>query len=238
MKKQIFSTFALIIAGLALSVGLSYAATWAEPTSSSDMRSTVITQGATTQIKTAGLSVNTFSAAQAAEFKQQAFFQDLIRGGVPANTNSTLKIGGLGLDGITRTVNTIIDGKLTVTGVLSSTTLNTPSEINLCANGAGEIGKCNMQTQYSQSGYYLNGGAIQGVCYIPMSVERDSQYQMDDKTVTVIMGADNQYGPCTRKQTVHMYPGDASVNLDPDYTCGGGSNYCSAITIEEIINIQ
>jgi hypothetical protein len=239
MKKQIFSTVLLLVLGLMLSVGLSYAATFVEPTSTSDFRPSVITPGTVDQTKTAGLSVNTFSAAQDAEFKQQTFFQDLIRGGIPADVNSTLNIGGVDFGGITHTVNTIINGKLTIDGTLASTTLNTSTEINLCANSLGEIGKCGTQTLYSQNGYYFDGGPITGVCDQAMSIVRDPQYQNDDKTVTVIRGYDNQNGSCIRKETVRMVPGAASVQLEHNYSCGGsGGNYCSAVTIQEIINIQ
>jgi hypothetical protein len=237
MKKQILSTISILVLGLMLSVGLSYAMPQEDPASTSTVVPSVITRGVTGQIKTAGLSVNTFSAAQNAEFKQQTFFQDLIRGGSPADTDSVLKIGGVDLGGVTRTVYTIITGKLTVDSTLASSMLNTANEINLCANDQGEIEKCTTQSTYSQNGYALVGqGVITGVCQVPLSVDREPAYQSEDKTVTVVVAMDNG---CIRKQSVRMVPGSASENLDPNFNCGGGgSNTCSAIVNMEIINIQ
>lgn len=138
------STIKLVILGIILSVGLSYAATWTGPTGVAPANNVdvPVNAGPTLQDKQGGLSVNTFAALGDAQLKQQAFFRGPVKGIDVGSTNPTLEIGGTSTTGATKRVVTTVNGNLNSGATIGSTELKNTTLNTLCSDDRGHIVFC------------------------------------------------------------------------------------------------
>jgi len=138
------STIKLVILGILLSVGLSYAATWTAPTGAAPTGNidVPINAGPTLQEKKAGLSVNTFAALGDAQLKQQAFFRGPVKGIDVGSANPTLEIGGTTTGGTSARVVTTVNGNLNSGVTIGSTELKNTTLNRLCSDDKGHVVFC------------------------------------------------------------------------------------------------
>lgn len=134
----------LIIFGLVLAFGLNYAdaQTWRDPSGRAapfDNIDAPVHVLSGLQIKDGGLSVNTFVAAQNAQFNQQLFLRGIIRGGFPGDgaSTSTVTFGGNG-----KTVSGDVSGTLSANKYLQSLDVDGYAETQLCADQNGNVIAC------------------------------------------------------------------------------------------------
>lgn len=133
----------LVIFGLVLAFGLNYvsAQTWSDPSGAAPSNNIEVPVHSLSglQIKTGGLSVNTFVAAQDAQFDQQLFLRGMIRGGFPGDgtTSSTVTFGGNG-----KTVSGEVTGTLRATTYLQSLEVDGNTRTPLCADQNGNVVAC------------------------------------------------------------------------------------------------
>lgn len=140
------SSIKLVVLGVILSVGLSYAAfqstTWTPGAPLTDNVDSPITAGPVLQDKQGGLSVNTFAALGNAELKQQAFFRGPVKGIDVGSANPTLEIGGTTTGGTSARVVTTVNGNLNSGVTIGSTELKNTTLNRLCSDDKGHVVFC------------------------------------------------------------------------------------------------
>ncbi len=134
----------LILLPLLLVAGITFAAySFTGPTVAPTSNNTdgPLNDSATDQVKTGGLSVNTFDAASNAYFNQNAIFTGSIFGGTPNNGTAPVNFGNPA--DTANPVNVSIAGTDTVVGTYQSDTLKTGGGIKpVCADQDGEFYIC------------------------------------------------------------------------------------------------
>jgi hypothetical protein len=157
MKKSFIkkNIFALVVTMIFVG-GIAYGA-WSEPTRPFPSGREVPVHEGPSQVKDGDLTVGgTFIANKAAQFIQDALFANVIRGGSPSATNSTVFIGGTNAAGQKITQSLVLNGyaraKQNVNVGCVSTANNpcgitTVSTNQLCADSTGKIIFCDATTQ-------------------------------------------------------------------------------------------
>lgn len=157
MKKNLLTNLKYIIFGLVLAFGITaFAGTWANPTTAAPGNNAAVPiHTGPTQIKSStsctagncgGLSVGTFSVAKNAEFDQDVYFKGIIRGGTPADTNSTVKFGD-----DSHVVSAAINGNASVVGALKSSGVANSGNAALCGGVDGAIKVCGAATTVKEN---------------------------------------------------------------------------------------
>lgn len=144
--KKFIPSLQLIILGVILSVGLSYAAIqspiWNPGAPLVDNVDVPINAGTGLQEKKEGLSVNTFAALGDAQLMQQAFFRGPVKGIDVGSSNPTLEIGGVSTTGMPKRVVTTVNGNLDSGATIGSTELKNTTLTRLCADTSGHVVLC------------------------------------------------------------------------------------------------
>jgi hypothetical protein len=136
------SSLKLISAGILLSVGLSYAATWTAPTQQPPTGlDTPITVLSYHQEKPGGLSVNTFAALGNSQLKQQAFLRGPVKAIDPGSSDPTLEIGS-----VSTPVVTTANGNINSGQTIGATNLINSNLDTLCATDTGWVVRCGTTT--------------------------------------------------------------------------------------------
>ncbi len=93
------------------------------------------------QVKNGGLSVGTFQSRYSARFRQKLYLTGLVRGGHPADTNSTVQFGGVwGGANFATVVN--VTKEVTVDGTIKVERLGGTGTSNVCAGMDGTFVRC------------------------------------------------------------------------------------------------
>ncbi len=140
MKKTLLQNFKYLSFGLVLAAGLSVvsAAAWSGPAASSPQNNIAAPlHTGPAQVKSGGLSVNTFLASQNAQFGQQVFFKGIVRGGTPTDTDSTVLFGIPSMP-----TNLAASGDVAAKGTIKSDSVANASSSPLCATANGTIVLC------------------------------------------------------------------------------------------------
>lgn len=144
--KKIASTIGLLIAVLALSVGISYvSAAWSDPTGGAPTNNLNVPVNATqnAQAKQSGLSVDTFAALGNGSLEMDVFLKGQLNGIEPGSTNPTLRIGGSGTAPTPQRVLTTVQGNVSSQKTIGSSELINPSYTPVCADETGQFVLCN-----------------------------------------------------------------------------------------------
>ena len=145
MKKELFTNLKLIIIGLVLAVGASYAfADYKEPAGDPPGNNTerLVSVGTQSDVKTGSLTVGTFAAAGAAQFNKSVFFDKYVIGIPSADGKTSTVVFGGDIGQGKKIVNLSVRGDLKATGDLYADNLKATPDTKLCATGTGEIVFC------------------------------------------------------------------------------------------------
>ncbi|MDB5188781.1 MAG: hypothetical protein JWM92_379 [Candidatus Nomurabacteria bacterium] len=146
MKKNLITNFKYIAFGAILAAALSvvHAGTFTAPSASAPSSNVdVPLHTGPDQVKDGGLSVNTFTAWQNAQFKQQLFLNGIVFGGTPTNsgTTSTVVMGDT-----TTPANLSVNGGVSASAFITSASVANSSSLNVCANSTGTLVTCTGQS--------------------------------------------------------------------------------------------
>ncbi len=152
MKTEIFHTIRLLVLGLVVAIGLSYAAAFASewvpapatPPAENTQRP-INTLGAS-QVKDGGLSVYAFLANLSAQFDSQLYLQGTVRGFGGKFGGETVRFGGTNASGV-HIVSLALTGNLDVKNNARSALLANTEYKKVCADESGTLFLCDTTTQ-------------------------------------------------------------------------------------------
>lgn len=152
MKKTLLTNLKYIAFGLVVAFGASALAQWTPPVApapSSNMP--VPLHSGPSQVKLGGLSLGTLGVFGAASLEQDVYFKGVVRGGTPADADSTVRFG----DAIAGTVaNTAITGAVNAQDYIQSGSVANAENKTLCANETGTIIFCTGQPSSSTKRFH------------------------------------------------------------------------------------
>lgn len=148
LKKLIYLIPLLFVAGM---VGA-----YSDPSAGAPNSNTAgpITISAIDQIKPGPLTVGTFQARGNGWLQQSSFASGLVRGGLPADVNSTLVFGDdtidIGGNSVPHNTNLDFSKNVSVAGTIQSDSLRGNGESRVCADVNGKFYRCNDQSGTSR----------------------------------------------------------------------------------------
>ncbi len=140
MKKTLLTNLKYIAFGLVFAFGVSAVAQWAAPSSDPYAGNKAIpVHVGPAQIKSGGLSVQDFLVSQNSSFEQALSLRGVVRGGTPADTNSTVAIGSAA-SGVVG--NIAVSGNILANSYIQNQRVANDSNKTLCADANGVINLC------------------------------------------------------------------------------------------------
>ncbi|MES2224660.1 MAG: hypothetical protein V4478_01595 [Patescibacteria group bacterium] len=223
MKHTLLHNLKFIVFGLAvaISLGIVAAAPWAEPSSvAPEGNIAAPLHTGPSQIKSGGLSVDTFLAAQNAQFGQQVFFTGMVRGGTSADTDSTVRFGTGGMH-----TNMTATGDVSAVGTIASSSVANANSSALCATAEGTIVTCTPGVSVSPvPSLTLNSDSYSGsvrtdVVQVGKNVSPGNVFTISiyvkDYTVTAVAG--DTYETIANKLIVAINNGTWGSNVSGTY---------------------
>ena len=132
----------IICAVIGLSIGVANAA-WNDPSFAPPVNLSIpVNNGGVGQIKSQGLSVNTFFVSNNAQFDQAVFVSSMIRGGSPAVSPFTPTTISFGTVSPSQVVHIKSNGKISAKDDITSPSLTNTTQAQICADRFGYLAPC------------------------------------------------------------------------------------------------